>query len=148
MGWVRISDDFYDHPKFTDVTPLSFALWITGLAYCNRNLTDGYIPDSVAHRLLDFDGIAYTVATVGDLGGVMEDDCAPLAVYDLIKADLWHDDGHDCPDCPQPGRKRLYVHDYLVYQPSASEIKKTQEARKEAGKKGASARWAGKRGAA
>ena len=148
MGWVRVSDDFYDHPKFADVTPLSTALWITGMAYCNRNLTDGYIPSSVALRLLDFDGLAYTVATVGDLGGVMEDDCSPLAVHDLVRVGLWHEDGHDCPDCPQPGWRRYYVHDYLVYQPSAEEIKKTQDARKEAGKKGASARWAGKKGAA
>lgn len=144
MGWVRVSDDFYDHPKFADVTPLSIALWIAGLAYCNRNLTDGYIPESVAGRLMDFDGLAYTIATVGDLGGVMESDCSPLATWDLIKVGLWHDDGHDCTDCPQPGRKRIYVHDYLVYQPSADDIKAKTEQRSIAGKKGANARWAGK----
>jgi hypothetical protein len=145
MGWVRVSDDFYDHPKFADVTPLSVALWIAGLAYCNRNLTDGYIPQSVAHRLMDFDGLGYTVATVGDMAGVMEDDCAPLAVEDLVKVDLWHADSHDCLTCPQPGRRRYYIHDYLRYQPSAEEIRQRQDARSEAGKKGASVRWAGRR---
>lgn len=144
MGWVRVSDDFYDHPKFADVTALSLAVWITGLAYANRNLTDGYIPESVAHRLVDFDGLSYTVATVGDLAAVEETDCSPLAVYDLLRVGLWHEDGHDCPDCPQPGRRRLYIHDYLRYQPSADAIKERTEKRSEAGKKGASKRWAGR----
>lgn len=144
MGWVRVDDNFYDHPKFADVTPLSIALWITGMAYCNRNLTDGFVPERVASRLLDYDGLAYTVATIGDMGGVMESDCAPLAVHDLVKAGLWHEDGHDCPECPQPGRKRLYVHDYLVYQPSAEEIQAKKKQQSEAGKKGASVRWQGR----
>lgn len=143
MGWIRVSDDFYDHPKFTDVTPLSIAMWIVGMGYCNRNLTDGIIPTSAAQRLCDFDGLAYTVATVGDLAGVMEDDCTPLAINDLIEVGLWHESGHDCPDCPQPGRRRYYVHDYLRYQPSAAEIKERAEKRSEAGKKGAASRWGG-----
>lgn len=145
MGWVRVSDDFYDHPKFVDVTPLSVALWIAGLAYANRNLTDGYIPEHTAKRLLDFDGLAYTVASVGDLGGVMEDDCGPLAVWDLIKVGLWHDSTHECDSCPRPGRRRIYIHDYLRYQPAADEIKVRSAARSEAGKKGASVRWAGRK---
>jgi len=145
MGWVRISDDFYDHWKFTDVTPLSIALWTVGMAYCNRNLTDGYIPTSTAQRLCDFDGLSYTVAA-GEMFAIGEDDCHPLAVHDLIKVGLWHEDGHDCIECPQPGRRRYYVHDYLVYQPSAAEIKVNHEKRSEAGKKGASARWAGNKG--
>ena len=142
MGWVRVSDDFYDNPKFADVTPLSTALWIVGLAYCNRNLTDGYVPKSVASRLVDFDGLAYSVVDA-ELFGVLEDDCTPLAIGDLIKVGLWHEDGHDCIECPQPGRRRYYVHDYLVYQPSAEEIESKKQQRSEAGKKGASKRWAG-----
>jgi len=144
MGWVRVSDDFYDNPKFTDITPLSVALWIVGLAYCNRNLTDGYVPKSVAPRLCDFDGLSYTIAE-GEMFSIGEDDCAPRAINDLVKAGLWHTDGHDCPECPQPGRRRYYVHDYLVYQPSAADIRVQQAQRSEAGKKGASARWAGKK---
>jgi len=140
MGWVRISDDFYDHPKFAEVTPLSIALWLAGLAYCNRNLTNGYIPESAARRLVDFDGLAYEIGGT-ELTGGMEDDCGPLALYDLLKVGLWHEDGHDCPKCPQPGRRRLYVHDYLKYQPSAEEIKGLREARSEAGRKGAATRW-------
>jgi hypothetical protein len=142
MGWVRLSDDFYDHPKFTDITPLSIALWIVGMAYCNRNLTDGRVPVSAANRLCDFDGIAYETGG-NEFMTAMEDDCTPLAIHDLLKVGLWHDDGHDCASCPQPGRRSYYVHDYLVYQPSAAEIKDTRENRSKAGKKGAASRWGG-----
>ena len=148
MGWVRVSDDYYDHPKFAEVGPLGMALWFAGLAYCNRNLTDGYIPESAAKRLVDFDGLSYTVATIGDLAAISEDDCYPLAEWKLIEPGLWHQNHHDCPRCPQPGNRRLYVHDYLVYQPSAAEIQAKHEVRVESGKKGANVRWAGKGDAA
>lgn len=143
MGWVRISDDYYDHPKFAEVGPLSVALWLAGLAYANRNLTDGYIPESAAKRLVDFEGLSYTVATIGEFAAMEESDCWPLALWKLTQSGLWHDDGHGCDTCPQPGRKRLYIHDYLAYQPSAEDIKRRHEQKSEAGKKGASTRWAG-----
>jgi hypothetical protein len=143
MGWVRVSDDFYDHPKFAEIGPLGMAMWITGLAYCNRNLTNGLIPKSAARRFVDFDGIAYTVATVGDLGGVMEDDCMPLALHLLFTANLWHEQGHDCDTCPQPPPTKYIIHDYLDYQPSAAEVRRLAADRKKAGRKGARARWGG-----
>lgn len=122
MGWVRVSDDFYDHPKFADITPLSWAVWIAGLAYANRNLTDGRIPVSAAQRLCDFSGIAYSFAGVGNLASMMEDDCMPLAIHDLVMVGLWHENEHECDMCPQPGPRRYIIHDYLEYQPSAQKI--------------------------
>lgn len=138
---MRVSDDFYDHPKFTDLNAISIALWIAGLAYCNRNLTDGYLTESVAARLVDYDGISYTTATIGNLAAIEESDCFPLALWRLIENGLWHQDNHECPDCPQPGRKRLYIHDYLTYQPSAEQVKARAEERAESGRKGAAKRW-------
>lgn len=44
MAWVRLSDDFYDHPKFDKAGALGVALFVSGLAWANRNLTDGFIP--------------------------------------------------------------------------------------------------------
>ena len=44
MPWVRIDDGYADHPKMAAVGPLGQALWLAGLAYCNRYLTDGFIP--------------------------------------------------------------------------------------------------------
>jgi hypothetical protein len=142
MPWVRVEDNFYDHDKFVQIGPLGLAVWITGLAYCNRNLTNGVIPESVLRRLVDFDGLSYTTGTVnGGLAGFMESDCTPLAVHLLIEADLVHEDEHDCPRCDQPGAKRLIFHDYTVYQPTREQIRELHEQKSQAGREGAKARW-------
>jgi hypothetical protein len=44
MAWVRVDDAFYDHPKFVRLDATSLGLWTVGLAYANRNLTDGWVP--------------------------------------------------------------------------------------------------------
>lgn len=44
MGWVRIDDNFADHPKVIALSDKAFRLFITGLCYSNRQLTDGIIP--------------------------------------------------------------------------------------------------------
>ena len=44
MGWVRLDDNFADHPKIIALTDTAFRLYITGLCYANRQLTDGHIP--------------------------------------------------------------------------------------------------------
>ena len=116
MAWVRVSDDFYDNPKFIDAGPLGVAVWLSGLAYCNRNLTDGNIPESVARRLVDFDGIAYQPAT---------------SVETLVDVGLMHREGHDCERCPQPKPRHLLYHDYLEFQRSAADIQADREAAKE-----------------
>lgn len=43
MAWVRLNDNFYDHPKFDDVDNAAVGLWAKGLSYCNSQLTDGFI---------------------------------------------------------------------------------------------------------
>jgi len=112
MGWVRISDDFYDHPKFAEVGPLGIAVWLAGLAHCNRNLSNGRIPYPTAQRLLHFEGIG---VFTGNYSG--EDAEVKHGIAELLEAGLWTDDG-----------KAFWVHDYLDYQPSADEVKAKREA--------------------
>lgn len=52
MTWVRIDDGFYQHPKMVRVGPVGMALQIAALCYCNRNLTDGFIPEEVVPLLI------------------------------------------------------------------------------------------------
>ena len=44
MAWVRLDDQFTDHPKVVAAGPLAAWLYVCGLTYCARHLTDGLIP--------------------------------------------------------------------------------------------------------
>jgi hypothetical protein len=124
MGWIRISDDFYDNDKMFAAGSIGRDLYWHGMAFCNRNLTDGLIPRGRALVLVDYTDAAVLVG----IGGVDGQDCAPIAVERLLDADLWHEDGHDCPSCVQPGPRHYVVHDYLKYQPSRADVKAKAEA--------------------
>lgn len=111
MTWVRVDDAFYDHEKFATVTALGIAMWVTGLAYCNRNLTDGFIPLNKAKTLVNCDGL-------GVLYGMSGEDATPLHGADeLVAAGLWAAEDMG-----------FRVVDYLDYQPSKERIKADRQA--------------------
>jgi hypothetical protein len=52
MAWVRIHDNAMDHPKLSGISDKAFRLWVWGLSYSQRHLTDGLIGErSVPPRL-------------------------------------------------------------------------------------------------
>lgn len=64
MSWLKVDDQFTDHPKVLALGKDRFAgigLWVIGSCYAARFLTDGYIPATalpsgtrrLAHRLVD-----------------------------------------------------------------------------------------------
>lgn len=92
-----------DHPKVAAAGPIAAWLNVCGIAYCNRQLTDGYIPASVANRLTDADEAGcYT--------------CEEIAER-LCEVGLW--------ERVEGGYR---IHDYLVYQPSKEAVLKEREA--------------------
>jgi hypothetical protein len=63
MGWVRLDDGFAEDPVIANLSNDAFALWVSGIAYCNRRLTDGFIPLQVGYGQLRYcDGNAATFA--------------------------------------------------------------------------------------
>lgn len=124
MGWIRVEDNFYDNEKMLAAGSIGRDLYWHGMGFCNRNLTDGLIPKRRAFSLVDFTD----AAVIDGLGGVDGQACAPIAVQRLLDADLWHEDGHSCDTCPQPGPRNYIVHDYLNYQPSRAEVEAKREA--------------------
>ena len=50
--WVRLDDDFPQHPKVVQAGPLGFVMHVSGICYSNRYLTDGFIPSGVLNALL------------------------------------------------------------------------------------------------
>lgn len=97
MTWVRLDDGFPDHPKVAAAGPLAAWLYVCGLAYSARLLTDGFIPAAQARRLAD----------VPEAGA--------LAVR-LVEVGLW-----------EVAKGGYRIHDYLDYQPSAERIRHDRE---------------------
>lgn len=50
MSWVRLDDQFTDHPKLAAAGPVAGWVYVSGLCYAARYLTDGFVPESVAQR--------------------------------------------------------------------------------------------------
>jgi hypothetical protein len=120
MPWIKVDDHFDEHPKFAKAGPLGIAMWLAGLAYCNRNLTDGFVPWGIARSLLAWeflkphpeDASREMIWTV-DVGRGMhgEQVTCEFVIELLVDAGLWED---------VPGGYR--VHDFDDYQPSKAEV--------------------------
>jgi len=149
VGWIRVSDDFYDNDKLGLVGPLGVALYFAAMGFCNRKLSDGYFAKNKAKLLLDFDGIGVTTVQ-GELfgAGVDGEDAAKLVISWMVAADLWHESGHDCDECHsredggEPASNEYLIHDYLKFQPSKAEV----EAKAEANRKRVEAWREGRKG--
>ena len=106
MTWTKIDDQFYDHPKVVAAGPLGIALFVCGLSYCSRHLTDGFISVAQVRRLIDTADPEVVAGT-------------------LVAVGLWErrDGGYQ-------------VHDYLEYNPSRAKVEAIRQARREAGREG------------
>jgi len=105
MPWIRLDDNFDEHPKIIQVGPVGMALFVAGLAYCNRNLTDGFIPERRLRALLQWDDESLARGST------------PFSIANrLVSAGLWErvDGGYQ-------------VHDYLEYQPSRASVRAERE---------------------
>lgn len=124
MVWVRIDDHYDQHPKILQIGPLGVALWIAGLAYCNRNLTDGYIPWAAARSLVSWEYLdppngdgQRRVVTVGVTSGHERDDTTADYVIGLLTAcGLWDEISGG-----------YQVHDYQDFQPLKSQVLRERE---------------------
>jgi hypothetical protein len=111
MVWIRIDDQIAHHPKFIEAGPVASWLWVCGNGYCNKYLTDGFIPVSVLP----------TIGAVTNAGKWAER---------LVAVGLW-----------ETASGGYRVHDYHDFNPSADEVKAKRAIRSKAGAAGASARW-------
>jgi len=93
MPWVKLDENCIDHPKIAGLSDGAFRLWIEGLAYCNRHLTDGQIDIKTQAAL--------TFST-----GRRRDE--------LIAAGLW--------EVPVENPSIVRVHDFLEYSRSRAEV--------------------------
>jgi hypothetical protein len=59
--WVKLDDGILDDPKIVAIGPTAFALFVGGLIYCGRNLTNGFIPKRRLKNLVPWDIPASTL---------------------------------------------------------------------------------------
>jgi hypothetical protein len=111
MTWVRLDDGIGENPKIAAISDSAFALYVTSIAYANRNLTDGFIPRSVGNGQLRYcDGRAAETAA------------------ELERTGLWE---------AKPGG--WLIHDYHEYQPSKQAVLELRGKKRRAGHLGGKA---------
>lgn len=101
MAWVKLDDGFADHPKIAQVGPIGAWLQVQALCYSNRNLTDGFVPTSVA---------------VGFIGRCLPWTNDQAWLDRMVEADLWS---------ATPGGYR--IHDYSEYQKTKAQVLSERE---------------------
>src|SRR5215207_3410137 len=106
MTWVKLDDNFPDHPKVMQAGPMAMWLYVSGLCYCGRLLSDGRIPRGQVRKLADVDGAMELAAR-------------------LVQVGLWE-------ECDEGFR----IHDYLHYNPSREQVQAERAAKVAAGQAG------------
>lgn len=104
MPWVRIDEKAMDHPKIMRLSDGAFRLWVAGLAYCQKHLTDGAIPRE-ALKLLP----AMTRGRVGELvlGGMWEQAELGFQVHHYLE---WNDSRAHVTKARDDAKTRLQRH--------------------------------------
>ena len=145
MVWVRLDDHFDQNPKIASVGPAGIAMWVCGIAYCNRNLTDGFIPWAVARNLISFEWLSADttgdeekwpierLASTSDLDTTEDYVMAyPMRGYNVIQmllhARLWEEVANG-----------YRIHDYTDFQPTKAEVEAERAAKQAAGRAGGQA---------
>lgn len=126
--WIKLQDDFFDHPKVIGLSPNATAIHLRAICWCSKHLTDGRIPLSVVE--------SWGMRRWRD------------AVNTLAQRGLWEPtvDQRSTmgrPTSPDPMVDEWFqIHDYLDYQRSAEDARNIKEKRASAGAKGGKAKAA------
>jgi hypothetical protein len=115
--YVKVHDGLPDHPKIVEAGGEAGWMYICGLAYASRQLTDGVLPRRLVRRMTDGSNPEASASA-------------------LVRVGLWHEGEHDCPSCPQASTDSYVIHDYLDHQRSAAEVSELREKRAAAGRRG------------
>jgi hypothetical protein len=132
MPYALIDDQAYDHPKFNACSDAAAGVWFKALGWCARHLTDGRIDRATIHRI-----------STGGRKAV--DTCIAELVTVGLFDEVPHDAAKEAPRKPRGRLEEFQFHDYSHHNPSAAQQRRKRaevsEARAEAGRRGAAARW-------
>lgn len=106
MAFFNVDDQLHGHPKVRAAGLHAFGLWTVAGSHCRGYKSDGFVPAWFVGQWPSGKKLAAR----------------------LVDAGLWHTDGHDCQECPQPEEKDGYVfHDWLDINTSAEDVEKQRE---------------------
>lgn len=111
MSWIKLDDQWMDHPKIVKAGRDARDMWLASITWCAKHLTDGFFPKELLPSLAVSAGIDVA-------------NCQSFATT-LVGLCLW--DVTDFGYC---------VHDYLDYNPSKEQAEATKVARSQAGRAG------------
>lgn len=103
MTWFKLDDRVLEHPRMLGLSDGAFRLWVAGLAYCSRHLTDGRIPAKALTTL------SVSLDRPGKVDGYVEE---------LVEAGLWI-------EAARPAGWE--VDGYLAHQQSRAQVEAARE---------------------
>src|SRR5438445_9784878 len=130
MAWGKLDDGILDHPKFlalladTELTPVeslaAIGLWTEANAYCERHMTDGFLP------LKALEGLVPPRVKPGNRE----------ALASKLAASLVRSKGHSDVGLLEPAGGGYFIHDFLDWHRSKEERQALTRTRRDAGQKG------------
>jgi len=82
VSWIRLDDNFFDHPKVIGLSDRAFRVFVKGICYANRHLTDGVISVPAQRYLRSTKAIATELLRAGlwELG-----DSGSFRIHDFLE---------------------------------------------------------------
>lgn len=103
MAWVKLDDNYRNHPKLVKAGPEAVALDVAAMCYSAAYLTDGFVPESAVPSLFPLRN-------------------TQRAVDALVTSRRWHRDADN---------HGYWIHDYLDYNPAAEKVLAEREKERE-----------------
>ncbi len=100
MAWFKVDDKLHSHKKAARAGVAAMGLWAVAGSWCADHLTDGFVPDYIAHRLAPGE--------------------ADQLAARLVTAGLWIPDHHD-------GDEGWRFNDWDEYQPTRDDVEQKRE---------------------
>lgn len=133
--WIKVSVDFFDHPKIICLSPVARDALLEMIAYSHNYQLDGVIPQHVVSRrwdipLADLLAESYSKRYTERLSNCLADAREVTAIDELMNND---------PENPSISRNAdgdYVIYDYGKYQETRASIKARKERYRRAGRKG------------
>lgn len=114
MTWFKVDDGLHSHNKPRCAGLAAMGLWTVAGSLAGHQLSDGHVP------------VWYVESWPG----------GRKLARQLVAAGLWHETGHDCPECPQPLDGGWVFHDFHQANPRREEELDKKAKRAAAGRRG------------